>query len=475
MRPVNIYALSRIKSEKAFNTAAEQYAGAVDDTWAKRHEIESLRLLCDALMAAGAGVEDLAEMYFSFTIPRIGKEFDVLKIGADACLNIELKSAPVSKEKIRKQLVQNRYYLSFLPQEPLMYTVVTTPFACWTLTDKGKLAEADISEVAAAVRRVCAVPADIDKLFHPSNFLISPPQEPGKFLQGDYFLTPPQSEIKKDLIRKVKKADGCSLFHLTGKPGTGKTLLLYDIARGLVKRGQVLLLHCGGLSAGQQAISDGVDGLTIARPDDVKDLTAYRFVLADEAQRLTAAQFETLTRTAKECGQALVLATDPEQVLTRAEEADAIAARIDDLPLAGEYRLRARLRSNHEVTAFAAGLADLTRRPTEKLTGGSVKVYYAGTRDEATRLALYLQEQGNTVFHYGGWTAADEYDKVAVIMDSDFYYEGNILKCRRTADGLLAEKLLYQAVTRAREEVAVLVVEDEELFETVQSILQGHQ
>lgn len=53
----------------------------------------------------------LSECYFNFSIPRISKEFDCLWIGDNTIVNIELKSRNVGEDKIKKQLVQNKYYL----------------------------------------------------------------------------------------------------------------------------------------------------------------------------------------------------------------------------------------------------------------------------------------------------------------------------------------------------------------------------
>lgn len=42
--------------------------------------------------------------FYSFQIPRLGKEFDLLQIKEDQIINIELKSGVVSDEAIRRQL-----------------------------------------------------------------------------------------------------------------------------------------------------------------------------------------------------------------------------------------------------------------------------------------------------------------------------------------------------------------------------------
>ena len=43
--------------------------------------------------------------FYSFQIPRLGKEFDLLQIKDEQIVNIELKSGAVSDETIRKQLI----------------------------------------------------------------------------------------------------------------------------------------------------------------------------------------------------------------------------------------------------------------------------------------------------------------------------------------------------------------------------------
>ena len=63
------------------------------------------------------------DWFYAFSIPQIGKEFDLLKISAEnVIINIELKSQEVTFEKIEKQLIQNRYYLSHIASEIFSFT-----------------------------------------------------------------------------------------------------------------------------------------------------------------------------------------------------------------------------------------------------------------------------------------------------------------------------------------------------------------
>lgn len=79
----------------------------------KEWELESMKALVKQLELHMEEVYKL-RFFYSFQIPKLGKEFDLLQIKDDQIVNIELKSGIVSDEAIRRQLIQNRYYLSVL-------------------------------------------------------------------------------------------------------------------------------------------------------------------------------------------------------------------------------------------------------------------------------------------------------------------------------------------------------------------------
>ena len=69
--------------------------------------------------------------FYSFQIPRLGKEFDLLQIREDQIVNVELKSGAVSDEALRKQLIQNRYYLAVQGKDdPVLYIYQQPEPAC---------------------------------------------------------------------------------------------------------------------------------------------------------------------------------------------------------------------------------------------------------------------------------------------------------------------------------------------------------
>ena len=289
MRPVNIFRVSRIRDERLFNIMEKHEASDHDNHRIRIHEIDSLRILTDALAGQGIKVKDTDGFYFGFVIPLIGKEFDLVKVTNKYCLNIELKSQDVGEDQILAQLRKNRHYLTLLGRDLMLFTVVTDTLACYRLTDDNELEPTEISEIAKAVRRCrTAYHGNIDKLFRASEYLISPEENPEKFLQGQYFLSPAQDYVKAELLRDISNTSYCAFFHIYGRPCTGKTLLIYDLAKDLSESGRTLITCGEEPSGGLISISESIENLdfiSVTKIASPVQISGYDFVLVDEALR----------------------------------------------------------------------------------------------------------------------------------------------------------------------------------------------
>ena len=495
-RPINLYAVSRIHEESAFNIIERHQSQREDRPRTQRHEIESLCRLVDALMEKGMTLEELDGFFFGFHIPQIGKEFDLLKFTEKSCLNIELKSQAVPQEQIHSQLLKNRHYLSHLGTRLNLYTVVTDTLTCYKLSVQGTLLPVSLEEVAQVAKRHREQYIEnIDALFRASEYLVSPLSTPKKFIQGEYFLTQAQDQIRMEVLKGVEETDKWSFFHITGRPGTGKTLLIYDIAKTLARYGKTVIAHCGAISPEQEMISRDIENLRILSSENVREgkkaLEECSFILVDEAHRMQEYQFRAICDSVWSNDQSCIFSSDPEQVLTTVERERDIAGKIRKLPLKGEFVLSEKLRYNKEMHSFISRLKHPDFVPDTPVNYLNVDINYANDPEEARRLLAYYRNREYVFINYSRngeehSRYADmendfdatrvigmEFNRVVMLMDSSFYYdEEGVLQGIPSPDpDILYPNLFYQGITRVREKLALVVVEAPELFNRISTIV----
>lgn len=510
-RPVNIYTLSRIRDEETFNIIEFHESQSDTNVTTPYHEIESLRLLVDDLIYNGQLVSELDGFFHGFSIPQIGKEFDLLKFTDSSLINIELKSQEVPESQIKAQLIKNRHYLSHLSKRLNLFTVVTNTMSCYKLSVSGDLIKAETRELVSVIRKHnTAYMNNIDDLFKASEYLVSPFNTPGKFIRGEYFLTQAQDQIKKDVLKSVESVSGWACFHITGTPGTGKTLLLYDIARELSKSGRTLIIYYGEITDSLRLITDEIDNLTILSVEDATGpaacsssimdsclseekkliLNNYDFLLIDESHRLSEYQFNAVIASAKAFDQICIFSSDPEQVLTTTEKKCDIAGRIAAIPDSAVFTLSEKIRMNREMFAFITSLKNINRKKEFPATFSNINLNYANTSAEAQNLLEYYRKKDYVFINYAHYknsftpfsdfeedfdthhVIGREFDKVVMLMDDSFYYnENGILKGVPLPDpDYLYPNLFYQAVTRVREKLALIILDAPELFKSIASI-----
>ena len=496
-KAVNIYLLSRIRDEESFRIVEDHLTRKLEKSHVQYHEMESLRRLVNRLAEAGLSPADMDGFFYGYHVPRIGKEFDLLKLTAGSCLNIELKSQEVPESQIRRQLLKNRYYLSHLGRRLHLFTVVTNTMACYRLSVNEELLKVDFKEICEAVKSVSRrYITSIDELFRASEYLVSPTDTPEKFIQGEYFLTQAQEQVKKDLLAGVETASGSAFFHVYGRAGTGKTLMIYDAARTLAKNGRTLIIHCGRISEGQKRISREITNLTVIPlslfETSSADYADHSFIFADEAQRMTPEQFHMLCGFAEENGQICVLSSDDEQILTASEMKNDIAGHIRRMNLQGKYGLSEKIRMNKELYSFILCLKNLSHREEQRIRYDNVEINYADTTQEAQNMLAYYRNKGYVFINYAHVredinpfaeyeedfdvesVIGREFDQVVILMDASFSYDedGRLQGIPFPDPDYLYPNLFYQGVTRVREKLALIIVNAPELFAAAASILK---
>ena len=248
MNSINLYTLTRIEDNDRFAEYEYIMSERKDFQRTRIREKESLVQLVTKLMKSGVQIEDLDNFFYSYTIAHISKEFDLLKVSSNRkrILNIELKSEDVGEERIKQQLVRNRYYLSPVTTDIISYTYILDTNTVYKLDTDNKLYVSDFSSIAQDIRsfKKC-MKNNIESLFKAKDYLISPVNSPERFARHQYFLTNQQEAMSRKLLAGLLRDDDKKYYSVKGEAGTGKTLLLYDTVRKLPENVRKCVIHFG--------------------------------------------------------------------------------------------------------------------------------------------------------------------------------------------------------------------------------------
>ena len=498
MKAVNLYALTRVRSCEMMSGLLQVMSGRTYQGPVSPHEAASLCALTDRLVRHfkenGSRIPDaswlnyLDGFYFSFIIDHIGKEFDLLKLSADmdCILNIELKSEDVGEERIRRQLAQNRYYLSHISNTIYSFTYVMETDALYQLNDRGYLRTVTAGDLAAVLMRPALqnfVSENLGSRFRASDYLISPVSVPDKFLSRQYFLTNQQAEFRKQILRifqdyisDADRAGEVPVVLIRGIAGTGKTLLLYDIAMALSEKRRVLLLHAGPLRSGHLIINERLRKVMIRSalcPETFPDPGTVSCLLIDEANRLPCEVLTALLDYASGTGIPVIAACDPHSLLTGHRPAP-MADELLKSRQTASFEFSGHIRINRPVYSFLRTLFNLNDcfgHPDYSC----IDVLYAEGEEETGLLKAYYLDAGYHIIDTSSGEESEdemigeEYDCVMVLMDGNFEYDEslNLHMSGGSADALA---LLYEGFMRTREKLCLLIRDNSELFARVLAI-----
>lgn len=470
MKAISIYALTRNQNKDSLSKLERQLSGREYFLKIREWELQSMKALVRQLESHMTKVCSL-RFFYSYQIPKLGKEFDLLQIKDDQIINIELKSGAVSEEAIRKQLMQNRYYLSVLGRSIQSYTYISSQNRLVRLTNHDHIAEADWTELCRLLQKESSnYQGNIDDLFQAELYLISPITEPARFLKKEYFLTSQQRDIQRQILKKLR-ISRFGYFCFTGLPGTGKTLLLYDIAMKLSRRQQICMIHCGNAGKEWKILHKRLQRIAFLSDNQLTENTElkhYSAVLVDEAHLLSSEKLQILL-TQSEGEFPVIFSSDSEDAICPEELGVNTLKLIENLPEIQMFHLTNRIRTNAELSSFIQNMLHLTDRKTSK-PYPHVSVVYANNEEETAALLEDYMHQG---YEYE-ITAERDIKRLVIILDERYYYDQNrYLRSKYLSkEGRSDVRNLFHRLNQAKEELSIIVRENTYVYETVLTLLQ---
>jgi len=490
MKHINIISLIQ-----AFDTLEkEEYKNllvyhGVEVKDAEVHDLKSLI----TILNDRKGIQSIFNQYYvGYKIPQIAKEFDLLRFGKNSIINIELKNSS-TEEKILKQLKQNKYYLSFLNKEIHNFTFVENLNKLYQLKND-ILEEIDFIDLAKLLYEQEVINIDdINKLFNPSDYLVSPFNSTENFIEDKYFLTQQQESVKGKILTVFRDNTKANFFAVIGGAGTGKTLLTYDIVKEIINNGKkVLIIHCGYLNNGHIKLN-AVNHWKIV---SVKyygnfNLSDYDFIVIDEAQRMEPKQIDDIVEKILAINGNCIFSYDKRQTLATWEESRNIEEKISNIKLITEYKLSEKIRTNKDVASFIKMLFNKKRNKLE-LCKDNIEISYFNNDDDAKEFLKILNKQdwkllrftpsqyNNEEHQKSALPTAEtshrvigqEFDNIGVIIDQCFFYNEDGKLQYRCESYYHPVKMLFQNITRTRKKVHIVIINNPEILNRCLSILK---
>lgn len=491
MKPVNLVSLSE-------SLSASTIAGFLSYNGIDVKDVEKpiINLICDKILAHDVSLASLDGFYFGYEIPQIGKEFDFLRINNDSVINLELKSQS-TEEKITKQLIKNKRYLSKLNKLLHLYTYVEDINKLYRLDNENNLEEvtfANLCDIITAQTNVYT--GNLDDLFKPFDYLVSPFNSTDAFMNDLYFLTPQQDNILDCITNKLNSSTG-NIIAVEGEAGTGKSLLLYHYAKQIIRNGdKALIVHVAQLNSGHFRLMHECGFSISVIYEFMKYLNSsvlnhFDVIIFDEAQRLKTYQIESIIQYVQTNHINCIFGYDERQRLSK-EEKNSKAVQIIQQIACKQYSLGKRIRTNTALVSFINTLFNLKVQFTGNPQYISV-IYF----DKYSHALTYLNNDqtyafiGYTPSRYYKYENIDvlstlktsvgaahevigqEFDKVSVLIDETFYYDENGKLQSHGYENIPYDfiGMLHQAVTRAKKEIKLVIVNNPDVYNNVVSFL----
>lgn len=442
--------------------------------------------------------------FVGYKINQISQEFDLLRFGDDSVINIELKSKLEVDEVQKtatmiKQMHKNHYYLKALSLNIRLYTYINHDDILYEYNPtKEELCEVGFSDLIEALSSQNFFEnIDLDKLFEPKNYLVSPFNKVERLIAGEYFLTNHQQQVKSEIFESLSQ-EGVMFFCLSANAGTGKTLLTYDIAKEVKNNGgSPVIIHCANLNEGHIRLNSE-HNWSIVPIKNIKESSCSNhiaentnIVIIDEAQRVSSYQLELIIQRVRQLKISAIFAYDTKQFLLTGEDKNIyeyLREHHSDI-IAYKKSLTDKIRTNKSISSFIVNLFEIGKSNVN-LNYSDISIEYHDNHKDAQHHLDYLVQNKNwqsLTFSNSLYTTesisslsrmsatnahnviGQEFDRIVFVMDSNFRYNiKNKLESNKTYYSISG--MLYQITTRAISEMKIIVVENHELYEKLLEI-----
>jgi hypothetical protein len=456
-------------------------------------ELEGIKKLAEEIIKVQNTGPKLSGYYFNrlYNI-RISEEFDIIRYSNDSFLNIELKSNQVDENTILDQLENHRYLLGCLnPNKKIFSFTYISNLNILYKYNEGQLVISDFRELVSLISEDY-IEEDLLANLKIEDLIISPYSDIDKFNNAKYFLNSDQKKIVNYILNEKKDLESVMI---KGGAGTGKSLVLFELAKKLVqvKDKTVLFIFCSKLED-YGSINNTMNFIfTDIRNYEKALSTTYDYIIVDEAQRLKIDQFEKLSNTSS----LLIFSVDKEQTLKYEEDTNNIEDLLTTkLSTNNKFDLKTKVRTDISLSTFIRKFFNLSEKKLNPIEFPKVNSVYFSDKEAANEFINDMIESNNFVsievpefkskidfvIHNkkinnnsldGFKVIGREYDNVIIPLDNRAFYFNNKLFYKFDGQFFPYKTIsgLFQATTRVKKNLLFVVIGNFNLYKTIEEII----
>lgn len=428
----------------------------------------------------------------------VSEEFDILRFSKDTIINIELKSGSISEEKVIRQLERHKFLLSSIDTtyKVKLFTYLADKNILYEYDD-GSLNKINFKYLVNNIPDLY-IEENLLSILNDTSFIISPYSEPDRFFSSQYFLN-----IEQEKAREILLSSSANYIALKGGAGTGKSLILFDVAKRLSDQGKkVLFIFCSKLD---DCLISKIDSQTNFKFLDIVNSRGlgddhyleYDVLIIDESQRLYREQLDRFLKLFKD--KKFILTVDKQQTL-RPEETklnvegifEKYSERNHDKVQVVDC-LTTRVRTDIELATFIQKFFELNQRNLGVMSFPKVNVVYFENVGTARPFFYHCLEYEKFIsieipqYNHSGElkkifpehsldafsVIGKEFEKVLLPLNERVThgFDGRLVVPTYRKYPYLAENSLFQAITRTKKELLLLVINNKDLFLRIEQIL----